>query len=200
VPLAGELQPFALPGLLQRIADARASGTLALLPAEGAPAQVGFAAGRPVNARWVQRSGRDAFFQLFLRPITGRFTFEQSVHQASAPPLGEVSALVRDAIRRGRQMRKALALVPGELPLEATGSAPGTVDDEPDYELVVTLWQRACGGTTADGLEAELTVDSSRILVPLAQWLKEGALRVVEPAEAGPEAQPASQRDPAPAS
>ena len=188
VPLAGELQPFALPGLLQRLADARANGTLALLPTEGAPANVGFSAGRPVNVHWSQRSGRDAFIQLFLRPISGRFAFDPAIRHAGAQPLGEVPLLIRDAIRRGREMRRALALVPADQPLEATGAAPGTVDDEPDYELIVTLWQRACAGTAAEQLEAELSVDSSRILVPLAQWLEEAALRVVEPLGSEPPA------------
>jgi hypothetical protein len=116
--------------------------------------------------------------------------------------IGEVPALVRDAIRRGREMRKALAVVPTDQQLEATGAAPGTIDDEPDYELVVKLWQSATTGATVERLEAELTVDSSRILVPLAQWIEEGALRVDEPAgePQPPDAQPGAQPDSTPAS
>jgi hypothetical protein len=86
---------------------------------------------------------------------------------------------VKEGVRRARELSRASAVVPEELPLEATGAAPGTVADEPDYDLVVALWQRACARVPLRQMEAELPVDSLRILRPLAQWLEEGALRIV---------------------
>jgi hypothetical protein len=75
-------------------------------------------------------------------------------------------------------LRHAGAVVPDDAALEATGSAPSSVPDEPDYDLVLALWQRACGGTSARKMEAELAADAFRIHHALAHWLEEGALRV----------------------
>jgi hypothetical protein len=86
-------------------------------------------------------------------------------------------------VRRARELSRASAVVPEELPLEATGAAPGTVVEEPDYDLVVALWQKACARVPLRQMEAELPADSLRILRPLAQWLEEGALRIVSEAE-----------------
>ncbi len=47
----------------------------------------------------------------------------------------------------------------------------------------MALWQKACARVPLRQMENELTADSLRILRPLAQWLEEGALRIV--AEAG---------------
>lgn len=181
--VSGELDPYALPQLLHRVAEARSTGTLNLLPHEGGgvAATVGFLRGALVSARWAQRQGQDAVYQLFERPFAGRYAFDPAMTPTLASPLGDLQAILREGIRRARELRRATALLPEDAPLEATGAAPGTVLDEPDYDLVVTLWQRACGGGTGERLESELAADAYRILRPLAQWIEEGALRAVLP-------------------
>ncbi len=74
--------------------------------------------------------------------------------------------------------------MPEDAPLEATGDAPGTVEDESEYDLVVSIWQKACARTTLHQLEGELAADRFRILRPLAQWLEQGSLRFSAPASA----------------
>jgi hypothetical protein len=183
---SGELDPYGLPALLERLALAKATGTLSLLPREGggAPAAVGYSGGRVVSARWGHREGEAALYQLFERPIAGSYAFDAAaVPAAAAPALPELPALVKEGVRRARELSRASAVVPEELPLEATGAAPGTVVEEPDYDLVVALWQKACARVPLRQMEAELPADSLRILRPLAQWLEEGALRIVSEAE-----------------
>jgi hypothetical protein len=183
---SGDLDAFGLPVLLQRLMEARSTGRLSLIPREGAGASatIGLAEGRIASAHWAHREGLNAFYQLFERPFTGAYAFESQAPPEGLSVLGELSTLVRQGVRRARELRKTSALVPGDAVLAATGSAPSTITDEPEYDLVVALWQRACAGTSAERLEADLAADAFRIYRPLAQWLEEGALHVVPPPEA----------------
>jgi hypothetical protein len=185
---SGELDGYSLPALLHRLAGEKATGTLRLLPREGggAPATVGFSEGRLVSARFAQRGGEDAVYQLFERPFAGEFAFEDGpAGEAGASELPELAALVREGVRRSRQLAATSAVVPEDAALEATGEAPGTVADEPEYELIVALWQKATTRVTPRQMEAELTADAFRIMRPLAQWLEQGALRISAPPAPG---------------
>jgi hypothetical protein len=181
---SGELDGYSLPALLHRLAGERATGTLSLLPREGggAPAAIGFRDGRLVSARFAHRQGASAVYQLFERPFPGEFAFDPSaVPDALAsgnPELPELAALVREGVKRSQQLAATSALVPEDMPLEATGEAPATVDDEDDYELVVALWQKATSRVTPRQIEAELGADAFRIMRPLALWLEQGSLRL----------------------
>jgi hypothetical protein len=130
-----------------------------------------------VGARWAQREGAEAVYQLFERAFAGNYAFE-AAHPTVGGPFPELTALIREGVHRERELRRTSAVVPEELPLEATGTAPGTVVEEADYDLIVALWAKACGGVPARQIEAELTADAFRIHRPLSQWLEEGALRV----------------------
>jgi hypothetical protein len=181
---SGELDPYGLPALLHRLAEGKATGTLSLLPKEsgGAPATVGFSRGRLVAARWGPREGVAALYQLFERPFPGRYAFDAGAPPAAGgEPLSDLAGLVREGVQRARELQRASAVVPEDLPLEATGTAPGTVVDEPDYNLIVALWEKACARVPVRQMEAELAADAFRIHRPLAQWLEEGALRIVTP-------------------
>jgi hypothetical protein len=68
--------------------------------------------------------------------------------------------------------------VPDDAPLAATGKSPSTVPNEPDYDLVVKLWEKACAGQSPRQCAADLPVDSYRIWNALAHWVEEGALRL----------------------
>jgi hypothetical protein len=194
-PHSGELDGYSLPALLHRLALEKATGTLSLMPHEGggAPATIGFVAGRLTSARYAHREGREAVYQLFERPFPGEFAFEAAAAAAAegaarpAEPaaLAELGRLVREGVRRSRQVAVTGAIVPEDVPLEATGEAPGTVMDESEYDLVVSIWQKATHGVPLRRMEDELAADSFRILRPLAQWLEQGALRLSAPPAPG---------------
>jgi serine/threonine protein kinase len=191
---SGELDGYSLPALLHRLCQERQTGVLSLQPREGAsgPALIGLADGQITSVQFEHRRAADALFQLFERPFPGEFAFEAKEPPPGGTPLGELAALVREGLRRWRQVAVASAIVPDDAPLEATGEAPGTVADEPEYELVVSLWQKACSRVTVRQMESELAADAFRILRPLAQWVEQGALRMVgteptgEPKDAPP--------------
>jgi serine/threonine-protein kinase len=180
---SGELDAYGLPALLHRLAQGKATGTLNLLPKEGAglPATIGFSHGRPVSARWGHREGAVAVYQLFERPFVGGYAFDAGAVPTSSGALPELTELVREGVRRARELQRTTAVVPEDLPLEATGEAPGTVVDEPEYDLIVALWEKACARVSVRQMEADLAADAFRIHRPLAQWLEEGALRIVTP-------------------
>jgi hypothetical protein len=191
---SGELDGYSLPVLLHRLGQERATGTLSLLPREGGqPASLGFAGGRLTSARFAHREGAAAVYQMFERPFPGEFAFDAvSDPGPGAAELGELAALMREGLKRSRQVAAASALVPDDVPLEATGEAPATVLDEPEYDLIVAIWQRATSQVTLREMEAQLGADTFRILRPLAQWLEQGSLRFTAPAPtAGAQAAPA---------
>ena len=130
--ISGDLDPYALPHLLHRVAEARSTGTLNLLPHEGggAAATVGFVRGAVVSARWAQRQGLDALYQLFERPFSGRYAFDPAMAPGLGNALGDLPGILREGVRRARELRRLSALVPDDAPLEATGAAPGTVLEE----------------------------------------------------------------------
>jgi hypothetical protein len=107
-----------------------------------------------VSARWAHRNGAEAVYHLFERPFAGSYAFDP----AAAPPAGgelpDLPALVREGVRRARELQRTSAVVPEELALEATGAAPSTVVDEPDYDLIVALWEKACARVPARQIEA----------------------------------------------
>jgi tRNA A-37 threonylcarbamoyl transferase component Bud32 len=190
---SGELDAYGLPALLHRLAQGKATGTLNLLPKEGAgvPATIGFSHGRPVSARWAHREGAAAVYQLFERPFAGGYAFDPgAVPPAGRSDIPELAVLLKEGVHRARELQHTSALVPEDLPLEATGEAPGTVADEPEYDLVVALWEKACARVCVRHMEAELSADAFRIHRPLAQWLEQGALRIVAPEPAASEAAP----------
>ena len=186
LPHSGELDGYSLPALLDRLAREAPTGTLSLVPREGGAATIGFVRGRITSAHLAHRDGVDAFYQLFERPFPGEFAFEVAEPAAeSAAELGELKALMREGLRRWRQVTVTSALVPEDAPLEATGESPGTVADEAEYDLVVSIWEKATRQVTLRQLESELPADAFRILRPLAQWLEQGALRPSGPPAPG---------------
>jgi hypothetical protein len=176
VALSGELDRYGLTAILHRLALVRPTGTLQLVPAGGGvPASIVIVQGRVVGASYGHRQGLDAFNQVFERPVEGTYSLEPG-GSAAAATLGEIAPLVREGMNRRAELQRYLAVVPEETPLEPTGEPPGTIEDG-DYDLIVVLWQKACAGTTAAAMEAELSADAVRIYGPLAQWLEEGALQ-----------------------
>jgi hypothetical protein len=176
-----KLDLYELPAVLGRVADEGATGTLTLRPQKGSrTATLGFIDGRPVVAHWGRREGLDALYQLFERPFPGRYAFEWKAPSvpAGAPRLPDVPSLLREGLRRAQELERTSALLPDDIPLEATGRPPSPVPEEPDYDLIRYLWNRACGKITIAEMETDLTVDAYRVRRPLAHWVEEGALKL----------------------
>jgi hypothetical protein len=193
--LSGTIDPDGLPSLLHRLSADKASGTLILRPAAGpGPATLIFVGGRVMAARWERREGLSAVYQIFQRPFLGTFAFDGKAPAVAAgvAALAEMGPLLRESIRRARDLETTSALLPDVIPLESSGDAPSTVPDEPDYPLVVALWEKACNKVTVAQMEDELTVDAYRIRHALAHWLQEGALRLTASAAPGPPPAPAT--------
>jgi hypothetical protein len=177
--ISGDLDLFGLPNLLQSLSDLKKSGVLNLLDEGGRPAAaLQLDDGAMRGARCGPRQGREALYQLIERPFAGTFAFVRG--KGPADPAAEalpVMNLLLEGVRRHAELQRALALVPEEAPLEATGANPSRVPDEDDYELVVTLWRKACEGAAPRDIEGELAVDSYRVFRALAHWVEEGTLR-----------------------
>jgi len=177
--ISGDLDLFGLPTLLQNLAELRKSGTLNLLDTHGRPVGTVRIEGAALRAAQCgARQGREAVYQLIERPFPATFAFVSGKRVGEEP--GEelpVAPTLFEAIRRHDALQRALALVPEDASLEATGDSPSSVPDEPDYELVVALWQKACAGTPPREMEDGLAADSYRVFRALAHWVEEGALR-----------------------
>jgi hypothetical protein len=176
--LSGDLDLFGLPTLLQSLADTKRTGTLTLLDREGKPvATLNLDRGQLRGGRLGHLSGRAALFEAIEQPFQGTFAFVSRTDMGGEPPDPEpVMHLVLEGVQRHDQLQRGRTLVPDDAALAATGKSPSTVPNEPDYDLVVKLWQKACAGQTPGHCAAELPFDAFRIWNALAHWVEEGAL------------------------
>ena len=177
--ISGDLDLFGLPNLLQNLSELAKTGVLNLLDASGRPvAALRLEEGVMLGAQCGARKGREAIYQLIERPFPATFAFVRGGRPEE--PDGEnlpVTQLLLEGVRRHDHLQRALALVPDDVPLEASGKSPSSVPDEVDYDLVLALWQKACEGTPPCEIESGLPVDSYRVFRCLAHWVEEGALR-----------------------
>ena len=107
---------------------------------------------------------------------------------------------MREGVRRARELERTSALLPDDAPLEYTGTEPSTVPDEPDYDLVVKLWEKACAQVPVGQIEAGFNVDTFRVRHALAHWLEEEALRLKLPEAAAPAEETPAPESPGPGS
>ena len=179
--LAGDLELFGLPDVLQALAGARQTGVLSLMNAQGAvAATVVLEAGRFCGGQYGAIEGQDAVYQLFERPFPGTFAFvsrrELPAHAALVPPC-ELVPLMLEGVRRHDELRRALALVPDGAALEPTGAPWSPLPDE-DAGFAEQLWRIVAAGSSSDRCEAAWATDSYRLRRLLAHWAEEGALRI----------------------
>ena len=177
--ISGDLDLFGLPNLLQNLSELKKTGVLNLLDASGRPvAALRLGEGAICGAQCGARKGREALYQLIERPFPGTFAFVRDGRpgELDAETL-PVTHLLLEGVRRHDHLQRALALVPEDVPFEASGKSPSSVPEELDYDLVVALWQKACEGTPPREIESGLPVDSYRVYRCLAHWVEEGALR-----------------------
>ena len=177
---SGDLDLFGLPNLLQNLCEMGKTGVLNLLDEKSRPAAtLRLEKGAIRAAQCGARKGREALYQLIERPFTATFAFVRARRAETAE--GEelpVTQLLVEGVRRHDQLQRALALVPEDASLEATGNSPTSVPDEDDYDLVLALWKKVCDGAAPRDVEEGLAVDSYRVFHCLAHWVEEGALRL----------------------
>lgn len=178
--LSGDLQMFALPTLLQSLADMSASGDLALTDEKGRRrATVTVAAGHVTAARFGPLTGPEAVFELLEHPFPGTFAFQRQAAPSGVPTHSVgVTELILEGLRRQDELRRASLLVPDEARLEVTGQAPTAIPGEHDIDFVTALWEKVVSGAGPQECERAFSVDAYRIRRGLAHWLEVGALRL----------------------
>jgi hypothetical protein len=185
--LAGDLEVFGLPGLLQNLQQSEASGQLLLRTSNGSErATLELVEGRLGDCRCGALGGDAAFYQIFERPAPGSFEFvrEPAANVASRPRGTDLMGLLMEAMRRFDEFQRLRALVPDEARLVAGETRPTAPAGEQDGELMRRLWTRLRAGAVVTELDAASEVDAFRARTLLAHWLEEGAARLA-PAAAG---------------
>ena len=177
--LAGDLDLFGLPGLLQTLAQSQLTGVLTLMNTDKlAEATVILQAGRFREARHGALRGVDAIYQLFEKPFPGTFAFvsRASVDElAGGAPAEDVVGLLLEGVRRHDEFKRAAALASDTLSLKPTG-VPGTPLPDEDPDFVRLVWKQLEKGSTPLACEAAIATDGYRTRRLLAHWLEEGSL------------------------
>jgi hypothetical protein len=180
--LAGDLELFGLPNLLQSLAQSEATGVLAISdPLGQTVGTIALDGGKLRACTASHLRGDDALFQLFERPSPGSFAFVARRDPASSSdlhgrPPRELVPLFFEGMRRYDEFQQAAALVPDYACLKPTGTKPTRPADEGDQVLLQNVWKRASAGAAALQCEADLPVDSFRVRRLLAHWVEEGSL------------------------
>jgi hypothetical protein len=181
--LTGDLDLFGLPSLLQNLSDSQLTGTLTVLDGEGrTSASVALDTGFMTSAEAGILRGETAVYQLLEKPVRGRFVFikqESSRDPDATVPDGKpVAPMLFEGIRRYDEFMRAASLAPDGARFRSTGKRPTNVADEPNTDLVKTIWKRGLEGATPEELERELPVDSYRVRRLFEHWLGEGSLKL----------------------
>jgi hypothetical protein len=193
--LAGDLGLFGLPSLLQNLSDSQLTGVLTVLDKSGgAAASIRLDNGLIRSAKNGLLSGEVAVYQMLEKPIQGRFVFVDSDEETSAgadkEPPKPIQPLLFEGIRRYDEFMRAAALAPDDSRFRATDRKPTKAEDEPNMDLLKSVWYRAVKGASPAECEAEFPVDSYRVRRLFEHWVAEGSLAPVEgsgPKETGPE-------------
>jgi hypothetical protein len=179
--LAGDLGLFGLPSLLQNLSDSNLSGALTVLDAVGqTAATIQLDSGMIRRAQVGHLHGDSAIYQMLERPILGRFVFVESendsdinMEKGEAKP---IQPLLFEGIRRYDEFMRAVALAPDDARFNATEHKPTKAPDEPNMDLLKSVWYKAVEGSTPVECEAEFPVDAYRIRRLFEHWITEGAL------------------------
>ena len=177
VALAGDLEVFGLPGLLQSLQQSEATGTLVLRDPRGQPfAEMTLARGRLAGCRAGRLTDKAAFYQVFELPVPGTFEFTRSEPATSGGQELDLMGLLMEAMRRYDELQRARAVVPDDAYLHAGEARPTAPSGESEGELVRQVWMGARGGAYARQCEEGAPVDAYRVRALLVYWLEEGLL------------------------
>lgn len=178
--IAGDLELFGLPALLQSLADASQTGRLWITASNGhTRATMVLREGKIATCEMGPLRGLDAVAQLIERPKPGTFRFER-VAPTELPPRGlgmDVLSTLLEAIRRHDEFQEDRALVP-----EGATLMPGDVqaslpEGESDGDFAKAVWREAARGTAPESCEEVVGSDAYRVRRLYAHWLETGALK-----------------------
>ncbi|HJQ38932.1 MAG TPA: DUF4388 domain-containing protein [Thermoanaerobaculia bacterium] len=180
--LTGDLEFFALPSLMQSLAETQATGIVTLSTKQGQTSgKLLFLNGKFVDAQTGHLRGVDAIYQMLERPVPGMFAFVPqptlSVKTKTDPV--DIMGLLFEGIRRHDELRQACILVPDDLALAAGTVKPTPDPEETDPSIIREVWVKASGGTKISDWETQIATDAYRIRRLVMRWLEEGALQPV---------------------
>ena len=179
---SGELEPFALPALVQSLSESRLSGEMILKSGKGEViGKLALQEGKIAGCETGSLRGQEAFFHLLERPVAASFLFTRQSGAPAAPPgsLLDVAPLCQEGMRRYDELQLTAALVPDTTVLKPTQVRPTPHVEEQDGIFVNKLWLSAREGVTPRECEAAIAADSFRIRRQLAHWVESGALQML---------------------
>ena len=177
--LTGDLELFALPTLLQSIADSEQTGRLTITEPNGsARAVLYLQKGRIVASEVGRLRGLDAVCQLFERPKPGTFSFEHistdDVAAQSQKPL-DVMSTIMEAMRRDDEFQRSRSVIPDGSSMKPTGAKPTLSKTESDQKFARSVWREAIRGTAPETCEGVIG-DAYRVRQLFVHWYESGAL------------------------
>jgi hypothetical protein len=178
--LTGDLQFFALPSLLQSLADTNATGIVTLMTRQGQTAgKLLFRDGQFIDALAAHLRGVDAMYQLLERPVTGSFSFvpQPPVAVQSKNEPRNIMPLLFEGIRRHDELKQASVVAPPDVAFAPGTAKPTPAAEESDPAITREVWVKASGGRRIAEWEAEIPADAYRIRRLVAHWIEQGALR-----------------------
>jgi hypothetical protein len=178
--LTGDLEFFALPSLMQSLAETQATGIVTLSAKQGQTSgKLLFLNGKFVDAQTGHLRGVDAIYQMLERPVPGMFAFvpQPTLSVKTKIDPVDVMGLLFEGIRRHDELRQACILVPDDLALQASAVKPTPDPEETDPSIIREVWVKASGGTKISEWETQIATDAYRIRRLVMRWLEEGALQ-----------------------
>jgi hypothetical protein len=179
--LAGDLELFGLPSLMQTLSQSSLTGALSLLNKEGrAEAMILFEKGQFRGAQYGPIKAARAVYQLFERPFPGTFAFVYRTDIAALGPNSpprDIVGIVLEGVRRHDELKQAAVMVPDDAVLTVTETPHTDLSDE-DPALARIIWDKVTAGGSAQKCEASVAVDAYHVRRLLAHWVEEGALSI----------------------
>jgi hypothetical protein len=177
--LAGELEFFGLPSILQSLAEMSATGMLTLSNRQRqAVSKLIVLGGKFLNARTGSIRGADALYEALERPIAGSFAFVPQPPEKMKTDLEPLAImpLLFEGVRRHDELQRLIAVAPDSMCLRKGETKPVRHPEEEDAALVRDVWIKASSGTPVADCERELAIDAYRSRRLIAHWLEQGAL------------------------
>ncbi|HSW40772.1 MAG TPA: DUF4388 domain-containing protein [Acidobacteriota bacterium] len=182
--LAGDLDLFSLPDLLEQLAQLQSTGILTLKDERGY--QVGairLFAGQINQCDAGRMHGEEAVYQLIEKTLTGTFRFQSKKDTEPVDTDGhsvfpDLPTLLAEGKRRYDALQRACAIVPDFSLLKRKANERAPHGAGKDIELARQLWEKMAGGASPEMCEADCLADSYRIRTILAGWVESGMVTV----------------------
>ncbi len=182
--LAGDLDLFGLPDLLQQLYQSSATGILILKNEKSNPVgEITLLAGRMRHCSVGRLEGMEAAYQLLEKPTGGAYVFKGQTNfraqvQAEELKLPDIVSIMFEGIRRYDELQRLRAILPDFVQLKPKGSLPAPRGESNDEELVDQIWQKIEAGASPEECEAIGFADSWRVRSLLACWVEDGILTI----------------------